>query len=496
MTCRAEERHWRFVRGALAPLMLLGIGLLAACAPVPEQPPTPQEPPPPKLVPTDSALPLAIKLAEETLSRLHSDHVVPNPAGELQARFIRQLTDRLSEGPWREPLPAAEQALAARITALHRQAPETPILPAVETALAAVVRDLGSRSAYLDQDTSRFLRREGEATSATPGIRIMQINGTLRINDVIADSPAERAGLGRGDKLIAVGGWSTAGAVPEEVAARLRGAPGSQVAVLVEFDNGEQRLINLRREPLAPNTIEGRWLSRGIAYIRVSALDAQSVEDFNQVFLKLLHRVGAPRGLILDLRDNTGGLLDVAVRLTDIFLAEGTILEVRGRAGKDAIRMVASPGAGVMEQKLPLAVLINGHSASGAEAIAAALQDHRRAVVVGTRSMGVGVVHTMFLLPGERTLKLATGTLYRASGEKLDERGVLPDLCVVRNTSRVVSRADVAGATATACPYREAEPAARGDEDTPLAVAFELLADRARYRQVLERAVAGKSSAR
>ena len=148
--------------------------------------------------------------------------------------------------------------------------------------------------------------------------------------------------------------------------------------------------------------------------------------------------------------------------------------------------MVARPGSEVFEHKLPLAVLINDYTASGTEAMAAALQDQRRAVLVGrSRSYGDGLVHTLKPLPQRRLLKLATGMLYRASGGMIEDRGVVPDLCMEQGASRVVTRTEVAASTDAGCPYREMSTP--GEDESLLSVAVDLLADQARYRQILRR---------
>ena len=469
------------VHGGQLLLLLAALGL-SACAPSPEPTaPAVEAPPAPK---TEQVL--AAELARQTLYNIRRDHVVPVTAGELHARFIRRLREQMSEGAWRDPLPDTAIPLDKVLREYQQRSPVRPILPAVEVALEQVVRELGTRSAYLNRERARSLDRWGTGAEGSIGLRIRQTSRGCVINEVLIGSPAERSGLGRGDKLLAIDGEATDGLLPEEVVARLRAAPGSRVKLKVEFANGEQQALNLRREKVTLTPVEGRWLTRGIAYIRIRTLSQQSVEEFNQVFLGLLRKVGAPRGLVLDLRDNTGGLLDAASRLADTFLSQGPILQVHGRTDDDVIRMVARPGSEVFEHKLPLAVLINDYTASGTEAMAAALQDQRRAVLVGrSRSYGDGLVHTLKPLPQRRLLKLATGMLYRASGGMIEDRGVVPDLCMEQGATRVVTRTEVAASTDAGCPYREMSTP--GEDESLLSVAVDLLADQARYRQILRR---------
>jgi carboxyl-terminal processing protease len=469
-------------------LLLAALGL-SACAPSPETRAPVVEParaPEPQQV-------LATELARQTLSSVSRDHVIPVTAGELQARFVRRLRDPISEGPWRGPLPETATPLNELLDEYQQRSPARPILPAVEVALEQVVRELGTRSAYLNLERVRAMDRWETGADGAIGLLIRQMHHSYVINEVLVGSPAERSGLDRGDKLLAIDGESLDGLLLEEVIARLRGAAGSQVRLKVEFANGEQQLLNLRREKLTLTPVEGRWLTRGIAYIRIRSLSQNSVEDFNRVFLGLLRKVGAPRGLVLDLRDNPGGLLDAATGLADTFLARGPILQVQGRADDDVIRMVAQPGSEVFEHKLPLAVLISDYTASGAEAIAAALQDQRRAVIVGrSRSYADGLVHTIRPLPERRLLKLATGMLYRASGGRIEDRGVVPDICMHQGTTRVVLRAEVAASKDTACPYQEMSTP--GEDESLLTVAVDLLADQDRYRQILQRGETGAAS--
>ncbi|TDY00988.1 S41 family peptidase [Thiohalophilus thiocyanatoxydans] len=474
-------------RGAL----LVGGLLLVACTRTPTPPAdTPAAESEPDsglaeaaLITADPQLGFATRLAEETLSRISRQHVTPVRLESLSAQFVEQLADELGAGPWREARPTLQETtLAGIVKTLHQHHPGRPILPAVEQALAGVVRQLDSDSIYFDRHQFALLRRPPQQ-SAGIGVLTASRDGRVVIGEVIRGGPAEQAGLKSGDLLLAIDGQSVAGQPQDVIRTRLHGPAGSTVALRVRFDRGDIRTLHLQRQALELPRVEGRWLDRGIAYVRLRTLSQTTLEEFNEIFLGLIHRQQAPRGLVLDLRNNRGGILDSAVQLTDMFLAGGTILTVRGRKESDSTRYVARPRSEILEQRLPLALLINGETAAGAESLAAALQDHRRAVILGQRSRGEGRLYPVFQLPGERGLKLATGQLYRPAERPIAGHGVVPDICFDDTRARLIPDADDAAATGQC----DRTPGARdGEGDPVLEWAGDLLADKRLYRELRE----------
>ncbi|MDZ7662156.1 S41 family peptidase [Thiohalophilus sp.] len=458
--------------------------MLAACARAPTPPPdvpkpTPAEP----AVKVDPQVGIATRLAETTLARIARHHVTPMRIETLSAQFVEQLAGQLAGGPWRESRPTLQEAsLGEIVKTLQQHRPGRPILPAVDKALAQVVRQLDSESIYFDRRQFALLQRPAAETAGI-GVLTARRDARLVISEVIPGGPAERAGLKPGNVLLALDGQAVAGQPHDVIMTRLHGPAGSTVTLRVRFDHGDTRTLRLQREALDLPLVEGRWLNRGIAYVRLWALSQTTLDEFNETFLGLIRRLRAPRGLVLDLRNNRGGVLDSAVQLTDMFLAEGTILTLRGRAESDSTHYVARPRSEILEQGLPLALLINGETAAGAESIAAALQDHHRAVILGQRSRGAGRLHAVYQLPGGRGIKLVSGHLYRPGERPIAGHGVIPDICFDDGRPRLIPNA---GDVAAAGQCARASGQLGGEGDPVLEQATALLVDRALYRQLLD----------
>ncbi|MDR9436373.1 MAG: S41 family peptidase [Thiohalophilus sp.] len=475
---KREHGQWR----ALIPALLMA-AWLGACAQAPT-PPTPEATP--ASAPAEPALRLdpqlgiATRLAEATLTRIARQHVTPIPTEVLYARFTERLAAQLSAGPWREPRPSLREAsLAEVIDTLHRSHPDRPILPAVEAALSRLLRALDDGSLYFDRRQFGLLQRPSEERAGI-GVLTGHRDQQVVIREVLGGSPADRAGLGPGDELIAIDGEPVAGQSRDQVMTRLLGRPGSGLALRIRFAEGDTREIDLRREFVDLPLVEGRWLPGAIAHVRLRALSDTTVAQFNETFLGLIRKQRAPRALILDLRDNHGGVLEAAVQLADLFVAEGTLLSLRGRVESEQTRYMAQPRSKILEQDLPLVVLINGETTAGAESIAAALQDHRRALLIGQRSRGAGRLYSVFKLPDQRGLKLAIGHLYRPAGGAIAPNGVVPDICVSNGEAFISDRAGN-----PECP-REAGPITVGKKDPVLNRAARIVADKPLYRDLLE----------
>lgn len=474
---KREHGQWR----ALIPALLMA-AWLGACAQAPTSttPKAPGPAPPEPAPRLDPQLGIATRLAQTTLERIVRQHVTPIPADVLYGRFTERLAAQLSDGPWREPRPSPREAsLAELIGALHRSHPEQPILPAVEAALAGVVRALEDGSLYFDRRQFELLQRP-PAERAGIGILTGHRDQQVVIREVLSGTPADRAGLGAGDELIAIDGEPVAGQPRDWVMSRLFGRPGSRLALQIRFAEGDIREIELRREFLELPLVEGRWLPGAIAHIRLRALSDTTVAQFNETLLGLIRKQRAPRALILDLRDNHGGVLDAAVQLADLFVAEGTLLSLSGRVESEQTRYMAQPRSQILEQDLPLVVLINGETTAGAESIAAALQDHRRALLLGQRSRGAGLLYSVFKLPGHRGLKLAIGHLYRPAGGAIAPHGVVPDICVSNGEAFITGRAGTPD-----CP-RGAGSITDAKKDPVLNRAARVVADKPLYRGLLE----------
>lgn len=256
----------------------------------------------------------------------------------------------------------------------------------------------------------------------------------IEIEVVHADSPGAHAGLKPGDKVLAVDGESMRGKPLEASVRLMRGVPGTRVVLTVERKGWDRpRDIPLVRRQVRVPSIDGEDLGGGVAYVRIRAFQERTDQELAHALAEAKKRARAqgrelPAGLVLDLRDNPGGLLDEGVRVADRFLSEGLIVTTQGRNPRNTERETARPEG--TEPAYPVVLLVNDGTASASEIVAGALQDHKRAVVVGTRTFGKGSVQTLFGLDDGAGLKLTIARYFTPSGRSIQDVGIQPDIPV------------------------------------------------------------------
>ncbi|MCZ6863030.1 MAG: S41 family peptidase [Alphaproteobacteria bacterium] len=260
------------------------------------------------------------------------------------------------------------------------------------------------------------------------GVQIRQEMGVTKIVIVFPETPAERAGLKSKDLILEVDGVAIAGMSLRQVANRLRGANGSQVRLTISRKGVSKPLsIRIVRDHVIANTVIMKE-EDNIAYVRITRFNQRTSTDLARAILRARRHMGEKfKGVILDLRDNPGGLLDQAVEVSDLFLTSGRIVSTEGRHPSSFQRYNA--GAGDVANGKPLVVLVNGRSASSSEIVAAALQDLKRAVLIGTNTYGKGTVQSVFRLPNDGELVLTWSRFHAPSGYTLQNLGVLPTVC-------------------------------------------------------------------
>ena len=307
---------------------------------------------------------------------------------------------------------------------------EVPMSKLIEGAINGMLGALDPHSSYLSPDMFREMQIDTSGEFGGLGIEITLKEGVLTIVSPIEDTPAYRIGLAAGDMIVKIGDRWTKDLSIMEAIKMMRGPKGTNVTITImrsSFD--KPREYTLTREIIVVKSVKSRMLENGFGYVRLAQFQERSAKDLKTA-LKSLHSAnhGPLQGLILDLRNNPGGLLDQAADVADLFLREGLIVYTEGRVEDSRMRFEAHRMG--TEPDYPMVVLINGGSASASEIVAGALQDNHRAVILGTQSFGKGSVQTVISLENEAGLRLTTARYYTPSGTSIQAKGITPDIVV------------------------------------------------------------------
>jgi carboxyl-terminal processing protease len=395
------------------------------------------------------------------------------------------------------------RALAEVVIAARRASPVLAALPQENTETAILQGMTGALDPYSRYSAPEAARNDRAERDGTGGIGVTLDAGARdgRITDVNPDSPAAKAGIRPDDRIVAIGAIKTAGNSPENVLDQLRGPVGTPIAVRVlhPSDGGATHVLELQRTLMTPRTVA---VSRdgGIVIIKVTGFNRNTAHDVAAALQATARQDGPPNGIVLDLRSNPGGLLDQAVDLASLFITSGPIAAATGR-NPASRQYFAAAGSSVAAQT-PLAVLVNGGSASAAEIVAAAMQDAGRAVIIGSSTYGKGTVQTVLHLPNDGELVLSWARLIAPEGYLLQYHGVVPTICTAsRQDDPATISVDLQRAI-TAPPIgllrqraaldepgwaalRQECPPMRGRNGLDLALAERLLADPKLYAEAL-----------
>ena len=301
----------------------------------------------------------------------------------------------------------------------------------IESAINGMLTSLDPHSSYLPADDFQDMQVQTKGEFGGLGIEVTQEDGFVKVVSPMDGSPAAEAGLMAGDFITAVNGESLAGLTLDQSVDKMRGPVGSEITVtIVRKDKGEPFDVTMTRDTIKLTAATARDVGEAVV-LRVSSFNDQTYPNLESSLKKAIDEAGGidkVQGVVLDLRNNPGGLLTQAIKVSDAFLEEGEIVSTRGRNPQDGERFNAT--AGDLTGGKPLVVLINGGSASASEIVAGALQDHRRAVVVGTKSFGKGSVQTVIPLKGDGAMRLTTARYYTPSGRSIQALGISPDIWV------------------------------------------------------------------
>jgi carboxyl-terminal processing protease len=301
----------------------------------------------------------------------------------------------------------------------------------IEAAINGMLMSLDPHSSFLSPDDFEDMRVQTRGAFGGLGIEISQQDGFVQVIAPIDDTPADRAGVQAGDLITHVDGESLMGLTLQQAVEKMRGPVGSEIVITIVREGvNEPFELSIIRDTIRVQAVRVR-VEGDIIVLRVTTFNEQTYENLRTGLANAVEGLGGVenvQGVVLDLRNNPGGLLNQAIRVTDAFLDQGEIVSTRGRNQTDSERYNASPGD--LIEGRPMVVLINTGSASASEIVAGALQDHRRAVVVGTRSFGKGSVQSLIPLRGNGAMRLTTSLYYTPSGRSIQALGVSPDIIV------------------------------------------------------------------
>ena len=298
----------------------------------------------------------------------------------------------------------------------------------IESAISGMLQSLDPHSSYLSADSYKDMQVKTKGKFGGLGIEITMEDGVVKVVSPIDDTPAAKAGMMSGDLIIGVDGESIRGLTINESVSKLRGPVGSKVVITVVRGKKDPYEIEIKRDIINIKSVKHNII-KNIGYVRLTTFSDTTTSGLEKALTEIKKNIGNKfQGLILDLRNNPGGLLNQSISVADAFLNQGEIVSTQGRNDDDTSRVFAKKGDLINGQ--PLVVLINSGSASASEIVAGALKDHSRAIIIGTRSFGKGSVQSIIPLAGNGAMRLTTARYFTPSGISIQAKGIEPDIIV------------------------------------------------------------------
>jgi carboxyl-terminal processing protease len=312
----------------------------------------------------------------------------------------------------------------------------------VESAINGMLSSLDPHSSYLNAKNFQDMQVQTRGEFGGLGIEVTMENGLVKVVSPIDDTPAAKAGLKPNDYITHLDGEPVAGLTLPEAVEKMRGPVNSEIKLTIRREGKDPFDVSLTRAVVKIQSVKSHLEGDNIGYIRITSFSEQTDSGLESAIKSLKQQAGNKLiGYVLDLRNNPGGLLDQAIAVSDAFLERGEIVSTLGRRPDDAQRYNAKPGD--IASGLPMVVLINGGSASASEIVAGALQDHKRAILLGTKSFGKGSVQTIIPLPGHGAMRLTTARYYTPSGRSIQAKGIEPDIYVEPAKIEKVAQAEI-----------------------------------------------------
>ncbi|MEY4679024.1 MAG: S41 family peptidase [Alphaproteobacteria bacterium] len=369
----------------------------------------------------------------------------------------------------------------------------------IEDAINGMLTSLDPHSSYMPPKSFRDMQVQTRGEFGGLGIEVTMENGFVKVVSPIDETPAARAGLRPGDFVTHIDNEAVLGLTLQEAVEKMRGPVNSNIKLMIRRGGGDPFEVTLTRAVIRVQSVRSR-VEGELGYVRITSFTEQTESGLKNAIDRIRQQAGNKlKGLVLDMRNNPGGLLDQAIAVSDAFLDKGEIVSTRGRRNDEAQRFNAKPGD--LLNGLPIVVLINGGSASASEIVAGALQDHRRAILLGTRSFGKGSVQTIIPMGNQGAIRLTTARYYTPSGRSIQAQGIDPDIVVEParlekvDQPRARRESDLRGALRNDQQQGQGQgqqqpgqggeqpAAAEGTEDYQLQRAFDLLRGLALYNQ-------------
>ena len=360
--------------------------------------------------------------------------LIGSPALLASEKPVAKVAAPAPMGDDKAPLPLEELRTFAEVLDRIKAAYVEPVddKTLLENAIKGMLSNLDPHSAYLEPEAYAELQESTSGEFGGLGIEVGIEDGFIKIISPIDDTPASKAGIQPGDLIIKIDGQPTKGLSMTEAVDKMRGKAGSKILLTLVREGGQPFDVELQRAVIKVKSVKSQLLEGHYGYLRISQFQVNSGEEVGKALAALKKQNGGKKlsGIVLDLRNNPGGVLQAAVEVTDHFLKKGLIVYTKGRIANSELRFSADPADA--SEGVPLVVLINGGSASASEIVAGALQDHKRGVLMGTDSFGKGSVQTVLPLNNDRALKLTTALYFTPNGRAIQAQGIVPDIEVSR----------------------------------------------------------------
>lgn len=297
----------------------------------------------------------------------------------------------------------------------------------IESAINGMLSSLDPHSSFLDDQSFKYMSEQTKGKFGGLGIEVTMENGVVKVVSPIDDTPASKAGLKPGDYITNIDGEAVMGMTLNDAVDKMRGKIGSKVKLTIRRINEKPLEVTLKREEIKIQSVKNSIKADDVVYIRISSfsedVDTMAAKAIKDAKKKLGDKL---KGVVIDVRNNPGGLLDQAVNVSDLFLDKGEIVSTRSRNEEDTVKYTAKEGD--IAKGLPIVVIINDGSASASEIVAGALQDHKRAIILGEKSFGKGSVQTVIPLGKYGAMRLTTARYYTPSGRSIQAKGIEPDI--------------------------------------------------------------------